>query len=77
MAVVPPGVFVSWEASAPVFGLRRKFSPSPVTTRMRSTVGLKSNPYPTAGTGSVPVVSVNVPTAVAVAVVKVVWGSIR
>ena len=35
---------VSNRTSAPVFGLIRKFRPVSVTTRMRSTVGLKSNP---------------------------------
>src|SRR5262245_22230579 len=54
--VAPPLIFPSgWgtdvlppfaSTGTPVSGLIRKFSPVPVTTRMRSTVGLKSIPYP-------------------------------
>jgi hypothetical protein len=45
--VEPPGsplIAVSGPIGAPVFGLIRKFRPVFVTTRMRSTVGLKSKP---------------------------------
>ena len=38
------GIDVSTPATAPEFGLRRKFNPVSVVTRMRSTDGLKSKP---------------------------------
>jgi len=42
--MVPPGLMTTSTVARPVSGLRRRFWPVLETTRMRSTVGLKSNP---------------------------------
>ena len=53
--------FVSVAASAPLTGFSRRFSSASLITRMRSTVGLKSNP------NDAPMLARRPPTAVAVA----------
>ena len=69
---MPPSMFNAPPAvpstNAPLLGLMRKFWPALLTTRTRSTVGLKSMPNvvpaPTpTGTGATPSEAMNVPVA--------------